>query len=487
MKTVLRAVLSAVLFNLVLCCASVHADTAQTLSQAKKVALVFSPTPPAYRIQVGSFASNNLGWLTKLVLESHVDDKSETFTQKIVADKGHADLQQELIDHLAGALKQKGLEVQVFSVARNKEYRPDLSALGAAQFDAVVDISGFSTGYFANGPTTLYRRHITALVSLYGPADKSPVFQRNVDIQGPRLVHQFEYHDFDELMKNSAVAYAGLRDMLQDTVLPSVVYTVRGAMTGEFGRSPFAEFEAIPHALAAYKSEAGVADQVWMELEKFRPASTAAAERRVPKRLEYESTTVIASKPNDPVKSSVVVNFEALENGFLVARSDSHSAKSQSRLVYLSLRNLFQPAGISEQDIKVSTFLNDVHVKTFGRSQMTNARMPQSFDDAVKPGGSWSYEMTTARQSVTESRGDVKTTSPIESTSKVTCANDQPLPASRLLPRLTGNMIQVHCVGAGEEDGLGSDYAYIEDLGVFIALGSKTKTASTTMTIQKLE
>jgi hypothetical protein len=95
--------------------------------------------------------------------------------------------------------------------------------------------------------------------------------------------------------------------------------------------------------------------------------------------------------------------------------------------------------------------------------------------------------MTTARQSVTEARGGVKATSPSESTSKVTCANDQPVPASRLLPHLTGNMIHVHCVGTGEEDGLGSDYAYIEDLGMFVALGSKTKTASTTMTIQKLE
>lgn len=487
MKTVLRAVLSAVLFNLVLCCASANADAVQALSQAKTVALVFSPQPPAYDLRVQSFNSASLGWLTKLVLESHLDDKGEKLTQKIVMDKGHVDLQQELIDRLAGALRQKGLEVHVFSVKRNKDDQPDLSALGAAQFDAVVDIGGFSTGYFANGPTTLYRRHITALVSLYGPADKTPVFQRNVDIQGPRLLHQFEYHDFDELMKNSAVAYAGLRDMLQDTVLPSVVYTVRGALTGEFGRSPFAEFEAIPHSLAAYKSEAGIADLVWTELEKFRPASTAAAEHRVPKRLEYESTMVIASKPNDSIKSSVVVNFEALENGFLVARSESHSAKSQSKLVYLSLRNLFQPAGISEQDIKVSTFLNDLHIKTFGRSQMTNARMPPSFDDAVKPGGSWSYEMTTARQFVTESKGDVKTTNPSESTSKMTCANDQPLPASRLLPHLTGNMIHVHCVGAGDEDGLGSDYAYIEDLGVFIALGSKTKTASTTMTIQKLE
>lgn len=479
--------MSGVLFNLLLCCGSANADAVQALGQAKTVALVFSPQTPAYYLQVQSFNSASLGWLTKLAFQAHLDDKSEKFTQKIVMDKAHADLQQELIDHLADALRQQGIEVQVFSVPRDKEYRPDLSALGAAKFDVVVDISGFFCGYFADGPTTLYRRHIIAPVSVYAPADKSPVFQRNVDVHGPRLVHQFEYRDFDELMANSGAAYAGLRDMLRDTVVPSIVYTLRAATTGEVGRSPFAGFEGIPHSLAAYKSEAGIADQVWMELERFQPAPTAVAAHRLPKRLEYESTTVLASKPNDPIKSSVVVNFEALENGFFIVKSDSNSAKSQSRQVYLSLRNLFKPVGIGEQDIKVSTFINDLHVKTFDRSQITNVKMPVSFEDAVKPGGGWSYELTMTRQSVTESKGDVRTTNPSESTSKATCTNDAPLPASQLLPRLTGNMIHVHCVGAGAEDGLGSDYAYIEDFGVFIALGSKTKTLSTQMTIQKLE
>jgi hypothetical protein len=487
MKAVLRAVLAAVLCNLVLCCASANADTVKASSQAKTVALVFSPQTPAYRIQVGSFDSASLGWLTKAVLAGHLDEKSATFTQKIVSDQPHADLQQEFIDELAGALKQEGLAVHVFAVKRDKDYRPDLSTFDAAKFDVVVDIGGVFSGYFADGPTTPYRRRIITPVSLYAPAGKSPVFQHDVDIQASRLVHQFEYRGFDQLMANSGAAYAGLRDMLHDTVVPSVVYTLRAGMAGEAGRSPFAGFDGIPHSLAAYKLEAGIGDQVWMELEKFRPAPTAAAEHRVPKRLGYESTTVIASRPNDPIKSSVVVNFEALGNGFFIAKSDLDSAKSKSRHSRLSFLNLFEAAGVGESDLKVSVPFNEFHVKTFERARITGIKLPASFEEAVKPGGGWSYEVTTAKESVTETKGDIRATIPKESTIKVTCANDAALPASQLLPHLTGNMIRVHCSATGEEDGSGSDFAYFEDLGVFIALGNKTKTLSTTMTIQKLE
>ena len=487
MKAVLRAVLAAVLCNLVLCCAPANADTVKALSQAKTVALVFTPQTPAYHLQVHSFNSASLGWLTKIAFQAHLDDKSEKFTQKIVMDQAHTDLQQELIDQLAGALRQQGLEVQIFSVKRNKDYQPDLSALGAAKFDVVVDISEFFCGYFADGPTTLYRRHIIAPVSVYTPVDKKPIFQRNVDIHGPRLLHQFEYHDFDELMASSSAAYGGLRDMLRDTVVPSIVFSLRAAMTGAIGRSPFAGFEGIPHSLAAYKSEAGIADEVWMELEKFRPAPTAAGEHRVPKRLEYASTTVLASKPNDPIKSSVVVNFEALENGFMIAKSDTNSAKTKSTYIRLTLLNFFEAVGISESDIKVSAVLNEFHIKTFERSQITSIKLPPSFEDAVKPGAEWSYDVTITKQSVTEAKGDLRTGTPSESTSKVTCTNDAAVPASQLLPHLTGNMIHGHCTATGAEDGSGRDYVYIEDLGVFIALGNKTKTLSTNMTIQKLE
>jgi hypothetical protein len=126
-------------------------------------------------------------------------------------------------------------------------------------------------------------------------------------------------------------------------------------------------------------------------------------------------------------------------------------------------------------------------VKTFERARITGIKLPASFEEAVKPGGGWSYEVTTAKESVTETKGDIRATLAKESTGKVTCANDAARPASQLLPHLTGNMIHVHCAGAGAEDGSGSDYAYIEEFGVFIPLGHKTKTLSTTMTIQKLE
>jgi hypothetical protein len=490
MKTVFRAALMALLLPLIDGHAAISdpVGKGQPLNQAKRVALVYSPELPEYRIEIGSVSTTlDRGALGHLATQSYFDEKSQKFTQKIAADKPQADLRRELVDGLAGALANKGVDVQVFSVARNKDEQPDLSALMPEKFDAVVDVTRFSNGYFANGPTTPYRRHVAMLVSVYAVADKSLVFRRNVDIQDRQLSHEFEFKSFDELMGDSSAAYSGLRDIIGSRVVPSVLYTLRNSNADKGPpSSPFAELEMIPRALTAYKSDAGIVNDVWAALGKFQSQGAKTGQPRILKRLEYEASTAMASKPNDEIKSSFVMNFEPLENGFYVAETDVGTAKSRSRQIDLSLLNFFKPVGASERDSKVSTLVSSLNMKAYSRSQITNIKIPVTLEEAVKPGSTWSYEVTTSIDSVTESKGD-RLASTSESVAKVSCVNDALVPASQLIPALSGNMVRIRCASTGKEGDSTSEYVFVEDFRSFVLLGNKTKMFTTRVKIQKLE
>jgi len=125
-------------------------------------------------------------------------------------------------------------------------------------------------------------------------------------------------------------------------------------------------------------------------------------------------------------------------------------------------------------------------VKSRSYVKATSVRFSASFEDAMKPGATWSFEVESdmATQSKTSLLSRDKQQHVVE---KLSCSNGDRADASTLGPRLTGKMIPMTCVSTGIGDEKRMKMAFLEDSAMFVSLGIETAKTINEMRVESWE
>jgi len=221
-----------VLVFLVLVASSVtnaRSEERKVLADAKKIALVkYREAQSWYFVDIGSMHRPD-AWLVNAFTESNIGDKSFRFTTEINTKLGSPILEKDFQDALARIMEEKGLDVRIVALPREKSGKPILAEISPTDFDAVVDVR-LVAGYFAFGPTTVYRRAARLDISVYSVSDNRLLFDKALypkSIPPKGQARDFQYKDFDELMANSAAALGGLKEFVVSVTAPLAVNTLR--------------------------------------------------------------------------------------------------------------------------------------------------------------------------------------------------------------------------------------------------------------------
>jgi hypothetical protein len=225
-------VVTLVLASLVLVAGSVtNARSAdqKVLADAKKIALVkYREAESWYFADIGSLHRPD-GWLVNAFTESSIGDKSFKFTKEISSKLGSPNLEKDFQEALTRLMEEKGLNVRSVTLPREKSGKPILSGITPSEFDAIVDIT-FTAGYFAFGPTTVYRRAALLDLNVYSVSDNRLVFNKAFypkSIARKGQPREFQYKDFDELMANAVAAFGGLKEFVVSEPVVLVADTLR--------------------------------------------------------------------------------------------------------------------------------------------------------------------------------------------------------------------------------------------------------------------
>jgi hypothetical protein len=211
------------------CATNARSTDLKVLADAKKIALVkYREAESWYFVDIGSLHRAD-AWLVNAFTETSIGDKSFKFTKEINAKLGSPNLEKDFNEALTRLLEEKGCDVRIVALPRDKSGKPILSGISPTEFDAVIDIA-FKAGYFAFGPTTDYRRAAQLDLNVYSVSDNRLTFNKALSPKSiarkgePRA---FQYKDFDELMANSVAAFGGLREFVVSVTVPLVANTLR--------------------------------------------------------------------------------------------------------------------------------------------------------------------------------------------------------------------------------------------------------------------
>jgi hypothetical protein len=211
------------------CVTNARSEEQKVLADAKKIALVkYREAESWYFVDIGSMHRAD-AWLVNAFTESNIGDKSFRFTTEINTKLGSPNLEKDFQEALARMMAEKGFDVRIVALPREKSGKPILAEISPTDFDAVVDVR-LVAGYFAFGPTTVYRRAARLDINVYSVSDNRLIFNKALypkSIPPKGQPRDFQYKDFDDLMANSAVALDGLKEFVISVTAPLAVNTLR--------------------------------------------------------------------------------------------------------------------------------------------------------------------------------------------------------------------------------------------------------------------
>jgi len=243
--------------------------------------------------------------------------------------------------------------------------------------------------------------------------------------------------------------------------------------------------DKIAHTVEAFKKEGGVTAEVWTALEAFRPADVDEKHKKGPKQIETSERARNMNTPDTYITAANKSSFEPLGGGYRSFESSGDAERAHAKTTGISFMGLFQPVAQREMEIQIRSLFLNAPAKTFAVFRVTGARLPP-FEDAVKPGAAWNYELDSDVEVFTQVRW-AKRERKFQFKTKNTCTNGERSAATVLHAKLSGAMVPITCKTTGQGDDATNLYAYVEDYGVFIMTGRKTAKVESEFLVQVWE
>ena len=243
--------------------------------------------------------------------------------------------------------------------------------------------------------------------------------------------------------------------------------------------------------LEAYQALKGIDAAAWKALELIAGSGVHAKHARLPKVMEIESTTYVTSGGTLLRRSQTSATlqlstsrYSPLFGGFVLVESDYSIDSERSRgsgkttaLRWLGFISLYHHEVFS---IKTQRATFGTHESSGGSIATLDKWGSSDLKlEEMRPGYRWKFEFSSASEGKSGSRRN--------SEFKLSCEAAEGGSADTFAPEFSGTFLKVTCENTARERPVPAEWAYLEDYGYFLALGSEAERVSVQNRFRVLE